>query len=442
MELRDYQRRCVDVVEQADRSGVVVAPTGSGKSLIIKELADRWQKAGHNVIVVVAELSVSRQLSSEKYGLRCVHPSALADIAALHDAPATRLIVDEVHHYVPTANGGGVWGDWVWKNWAWGRVVGFTATPAHPFLKKRIIVQIPYYYLREGQWLAPPVSAVICADSVPALPTAAHAVTYIAKKEDWEPWMGRLITAETPADERHFKPTDAGRLSCIQTLTTGWDDPDIDTVVLARRVGEAHTYMQIIGRLRRGGTIYDMSDNVVRFGLDEDIILATHEKRDKEGTESVEGVAVLTTCLQCDRLVSPRLKQCPYCGAALPPPAGKTWVKLDDAGWKVWLDAFAPARLERLCDGRRPCPYTPSGAYPIQLPIKEQIYFSPKTYHHWKKVSDLLYDLRHRGALMCYIPHSWHILVQQKYSQTDAVPPFYITSIEYGSPLVWQRFSN
>lgn len=40
MELRDYQRRCVDVVEQADRSGVVVAPTGSGKSLIIKELAD------------------------------------------------------------------------------------------------------------------------------------------------------------------------------------------------------------------------------------------------------------------------------------------------------------------------------------------------------------------------------------------------------------------
>ena len=151
MELRDYQRRCVDVVEQADRSGVVVAPTGSGKSLIIKELADRWQKAGHNVVVVVAELSVSRQLSSEKYGLRCVHPSALAEIAARHDAPATRLIVDEVHHYVPTANGGGVWGDWVWKNWAWGRVVGFTATPAHPFLKKRIIVQIPYYYLREGQ---------------------------------------------------------------------------------------------------------------------------------------------------------------------------------------------------------------------------------------------------------------------------------------------------
>ena len=70
MELRDYQRRCVDVVEQADRSGVVVAPTGSGKSLIIKELADRWQNASHNVIVVVAELSVSRQLSSEKYGLR------------------------------------------------------------------------------------------------------------------------------------------------------------------------------------------------------------------------------------------------------------------------------------------------------------------------------------------------------------------------------------
>lgn len=31
MELRDYQRRCVDVVEQADRSGVVVAPHGIGQ---------------------------------------------------------------------------------------------------------------------------------------------------------------------------------------------------------------------------------------------------------------------------------------------------------------------------------------------------------------------------------------------------------------------------
>ena len=43
---------------------------------------------------------------------------------------------------------------------------------------------------------------------------------------------------------------------------------------------------------------------------------------------------------------------------------------------------------------------------------------------------------------MCYIPHSWHILVQQKYGEGDAPPPFYITSIEYGSPLVWQRFNN
>lgn len=418
--LRPYQMSAVEaafqcVCERGAGRGVIVAPTGSGKSLIIAELYRRLRESGRAVAVVVAEKSVRAQLSAVVGGgAHIYHPSQLP-------APCEGavLIVDEVHHF----RDGKSWG----KVWGYECVIGFTATPSTYDSSTRIIYRIPYYTLRREGWLAPPVSAELMCDGK-ALPTDAHLVFYLGKREEWKPEYGRLVLANTPAHERHFLG-DERRLCCLQTLTTGWDDPDIEGVVLLRRIGDIHTYLQIIGRLRRGGTVYDYADNVMRFGLDEDLAMERGMERWSSAPRSSDGevgLPPLTRCLECERLISPRLSECPYCGTSLPPKAPHIWTLTPiDA----WLKVFE--RLEHMCDSNHPCPYTPSGAYSVKFPNKEIAYFSPRTYHHWSRVKRLFDGLAaHHTPKLFILPHSWWLL-GYRCGKTCVI------NLEYGSNLRW-----
>lgn len=55
-ELRDYQRTAVDkcmeyLSTRSDKNGIAIAPTGSGKSLMLADLADRVEKIGYPTII-------------------------------------------------------------------------------------------------------------------------------------------------------------------------------------------------------------------------------------------------------------------------------------------------------------------------------------------------------------------------------------------------------
>lgn len=386
--LRDYQKAAVDAAINAPEGiHYIVAPTGSGKSYMIRALYSLVEGA----IVVVNERSVKTQL-----GIPVVGPNSPVP----PDCPL--VIIDEVHHYRSDR----AWGKW----FACRKVVGFTATPIWD--DGDIIYAISNRQLGRSRELS--------ARIVTALPPVdGHQVCYIASKEDWTPAHGRLITAETPSEERHFLPGER-RICNIATLTTGWDDPDIDAVILCRRVGEAHTYVQIIGRLRRGGVIYDLSDNVMRFGLDEDAIITSKLR------QTSSGVPTLVQCFSCQRLIGPRTRRCPHCGAELPPPdaQGRLWRRTDIHDW-----------LNILYCPRRVCKFTKSGAWPKKLPNGEDIYLSVKTWEfHWSHVARILAAIADEEAY--YIPHSFFILLRRP----DR--PLYYINIDWGSDLAWRGFDD
>lgn len=372
-QLRPYQKQVLDLLLSSNDSGIVVAPTGSGKSLIIDALVRHYARP----IVVVNELTVKGQLGERL-------PDDVPIISPLSFDPAVPydlIVIDEVHHYRRDRAWGRVFsvlGDARDKENvnadanadANVRVIGFTATPVwDASLSLPLLARIPYHVLREQGYLAPPLTGVLArsddeVDDILARSLCRHTVFYISQREQWSPRMGRLITADTPADQRRFLPDDNGRLANIATLTTGWDDPDIDSIVLCRRIGSDNpqTYLQILGRLRRGGVVVDRADNILRFGLDEDAIAATLGAR---GVSTPSLAPALKRCMGCQRLLHPRQNVCPYCGFACPAPhrSGKLWEPLPV---EAWLRLLRPSGLE----GKRwkVCPYTPRGLWPIKLP--------------------------------------------------------------------------
>ena len=375
--LRPYQQQVLDLLlASPTKSGIVVAPTGSGKSLIIDALVRHYARP----IVVVNELTVKGQL-----GERLPDEVPIASPLSFDPAvPYDLIVIDEVHHYRRDRAWGRVFSvlgdggkDSADRPNAGARIIGFTATPVwDASLSLPLLVRIPYAVLREQGFLAAPLTGVLSrsdeeTDAALSTSLCRRTVFYVAQREQWNgTHMGRLITADTPADQRHFLPEDirpdgSARICNIATLTTGWDDPDIDSIVLCRRIGadNPQTYLQIIGRLRRGGVVVDRADNILRFGLDEDALSETLGGR---GVSAPSLAPALKRCMGCQRLLHPRQTVCPYCGFACPPPhrSGKLWEPLPvDA----WLKLLSPDRLLPL--RWKLCPYTNKGLWPIKLPV-------------------------------------------------------------------------
>lgn len=409
--LRPYQQQVLDLLLASQQSGIVVAPTGSGKSLIIDALVRHYARP----IVVVNELTVKGQLGDRL-------PDSIPIISPLSFDPAVPydlIVIDEVHHYR--------------RDRAWGRVfsthgariIGFTATPVwDASLSLPLLVRIPYAVLREQGFLAAPLTGVLSrsedeTDAALSTSLCRRTVFYVSAREQHRPeHMGRLITADTPADQRHFLPADirpdgSARICNIATLTTGWDDPDIDSIVLCRRIGadNPQTYLQIIGRLRRGGVVVDRADNILRFGLDEDAVAATLGQR---GVSTPSLAPALKRCMGCQRLLHPRQTVCPYCGFACPPPhrSGKLWEPLPV---EAWLKLLRPEGLE--AKRWKLCPYTPRGLWPIKLPVANITAWVGRGdgVEKWSFVWRILKEGSEKGASFWVVPgSSWIMCVGEE----------------------------
>lgn len=135
------------------------------------------------------------------------------------------------------------------------------------------------------------------------------------------------VTGATPKAERERIIADfkAGRIQALtnaNVLTTGFDAPNVDLIVLLRPTMSASLYVQMVGR---GLRLKDHTDHCLV--LDFAGAVAHHGPitavKPPKKAGSGNGEAPVKLCDECGELVHPTVKTCPACGHEFPPPKEK-----------------------------------------------------------------------------------------------------------------------
>src|SRR5262249_55141403 len=105
----------------------------------------------------------------------------------------------------------------------------------------------------------------------------------------------------------------------VNVLTTGFDAPNVDCVVLLRPTLSPGLYYQMVGRgfrlhpSKHDCLVLDFGGNVLRHGPVDQLSVRTPAKNGN-------GVGPLKACPGCGSLVHTGYARCPHCGHAFPPP--------------------------------------------------------------------------------------------------------------------------
>lgn len=142
------------------------------------------------------------------------------------------------------------------------------------------------------------------------------------------------VTGDTPKKQRDEIITDfkAGKLQALtnaNVLTTGFDYPDIDLIVMLRPTMSASLYVQMAGR---GMRVKSHTDHCLV--LDFAGVVATHGpitnvQPPKKGGDG-NGEAPVKACESCDELVHISATVCPACGHPFPEREAKKLQLRDD----------------------------------------------------------------------------------------------------------------
>ena len=311
-ELRLYQRDIIERTVNAKGSVLIEAPTGSGKSVMAREIAKREIQRGGVVLVVAPKIQLLKQLAETFGDLRpeIIHQGKPYDkrhdlfVSTIQTAhrkklgfDPTMIIVDEVHH--------GFTGKMIERllKAFKGRLIGLSATPYDKEGKplKGFGLHLNDYdtrYMIDRGYLVPvtcyaPVKVDLTGirttagdynqadlearfntiDSVMQV-VAATKETITARKQALafaitikhaEALADAYNDAGIPAAAMHsklsddekdaimeaFKRGDLKVLTNPDMLTTGFDHPPTDTVVLARATKSQNLYRQMVGRVLR-----------------------------------------------------------------------------------------------------------------------------------------------------------------------------------------------
>ncbi|MDJ1503526.1 DEAD/DEAH box helicase family protein [Cytophagaceae bacterium BD1B2-1] len=133
----------------------------------------------------------------------------------------------------------------------------------------------------------------------------------------------RYVTSETPDEERQatlrwFSHTDGAILVNCGILTTGFDEPSVECIILNRATQSLPLYLQMCGRGSRTTStkkefiIIDMGNNLDEHGL-------WHEPRDWSylfwtgKAQKTLNIAPTKKCPDCQSIVALSVVVCPYC---------------------------------------------------------------------------------------------------------------------------------
>lgn len=358
-ELRDYQKAAVDAAVNffstgVKRNGIIVLPTGSGKSLVIANIA---HKLNAPVLIFQPSKEILEQnfeklcsygildvgIFSASFGRKEVSKITFATIGSVksykdHFRRFRYVIIDECHYVNAEA---GIYKDFIETLQC--KVLGLTATPyrlysnrsygsmlrfltrTNPRVFNDIIYQVQVRTLLDRGYLAPmnyyQMNVVdtnrLKVNSTGADYTDASVRRYykeIKFNDSLENIVQRLLVAgrtsilvftrfieeseylarslgsqaavvssETSKSDREailraFKEKKIAVVANVGVLTTGFDFPELSTIVLARPTMSLALYYQMCGRAIRPyqdkvSWIVDLCGNYKRFGRVDDLYL-------------------------------------------------------------------------------------------------------------------------------------------------------------------------
>ena len=129
---------------------------------------------------------------------------------------------------------------------------------------------------------------------------------------------GDTLGLERESILRRFKAGELKYLANVNVLTTGFDAPNIDSVVLLRPTNSPGLYYQMVGRgfrLHPDKTdclVLDYGGNILRHGPVDDLQIKTPGQS--------RGEAPAKECPDCQALIHAAYATCPECGYEFPPP--------------------------------------------------------------------------------------------------------------------------
>jgi superfamily II DNA or RNA helicase len=141
------------------------------------------------------------------------------------------------------------------------------------------------------------------------------------------------IDGNTPDKERKeilkwFKQTSNALISNVGILTAGFDEPNIEVVILYRATKSLPLFLQMVGRgsrttdTKKDFHILDFGNNITRHGFWEQDREWSLIKKPKQ-----KGIAPVKDC-KCGALLRLNLQTCPYCGFKFPPPKVKETIEV------------------------------------------------------------------------------------------------------------------
>lgn len=415
MILRDYQRRTVDDVAAAwgqHRRVCVVAPTGSGKTVIGAELCSVH---GGRVLWLAHRVELVEQARARlPAGARV---ETVQGLLASGERPSADLVVaDECHHHVAE--------EWtsVVGSYADAHHLGLTATPQRPDgqplggIYDHLVVAASYSELVDAGHLvtcdayAPTrqIAGGLAADPVGAydrLARGRRCFLFAGRVDQAEDYAERLreigigaaaVSADTPADVRaqaleSFRSGALTVLCNVYLYTEGTDVPEAEVCVFARGCGHVSTYLQMAGRVLRPASGKESATIIDLAGVVEDYGLPTIDRQ-----YSLHGQAISTRpdalhqCRACGYVWTGGDRACPKCGHE--PEVKTKKVKIYDVELRrVFAGPSTPdeakvrewARLKRLCESRGWCLTWGAKQY-------RKLFNEPPTIHHDEKMQ--MYD--------------------------------------------------
>jgi superfamily II DNA or RNA helicase len=357
MDLRPYQIDAINrlrlAMAQGARRSLLVAPTGSGKTVILGEIARRGVDRGRRILWLAHRAELIEQAADTltslglTVGARCAsssvppNPFALVQVASVQtllargDRPdADIVIADEGHHFSAASE------EWcsLLTSYREAWIIGATATPERgdgcglrdcfdTIVVGATVRQltedghlVPCEVMRPDKPLEPGKIAQNPIDAYVEHAPGRRAIVFcksVQLSDDYAAEFNmrgiaaRSIHADTPWAERRLY-IDAFRRGTIQVLTNvyvlteGFDAPELSCVILARGCGSPGMYLQMIGRALRPAP-----GKVDAILLDLRGVSHEHGRPEDDRSFSLDGRGI--------RLSDPQ-SYCPVCGAPRVPP--------------------------------------------------------------------------------------------------------------------------